>query len=112
MRSPKNLRAQRTLKNAAGRAGVAAGVAAAFIAAGAAWLWIGRGGADALSAAKLTVQPGAAAGWNLLLLTLDTTRADRLGCYGYQAAETLGGRSPVAENLASCCHEAGSLGRD
>jgi len=28
------------------------------------------------------------AGWNLLLVTLDTTRADRLGAYGYAAAET------------------------
>jgi hypothetical protein len=25
---------------------------------------------------------------NLILITLDTTRADRIGCYGYQAAET------------------------
>jgi len=30
----------------------------------------------------------AAAGFNLLLITLDTTRADRLGCYGYEQAET------------------------
>jgi hypothetical protein len=28
------------------------------------------------------------AGRNLLLITLDTTRADRLGCYGYKPAET------------------------
>lgn len=26
--------------------------------------------------------------WDVLLVTLDTTRADRLGCYGYQAADT------------------------
>lgn len=26
--------------------------------------------------------------WNVLLVTLDTTRADRLGCYGYEAART------------------------
>ena len=26
--------------------------------------------------------PGRAAGYNLLLITLDTVRADRLGCYG------------------------------
>ena len=31
---------------------------------------------------------GAAAGWNLLLLTVDTVRADRLGAYGYTARET------------------------
>ena len=29
-----------------------------------------------------------AAGWNLLLVTLDTLRADRLGCYGRADAET------------------------
>jgi arylsulfatase A-like enzyme/Tfp pilus assembly protein PilF len=31
---------------------------------------------------------GSLAGQNLLLITLDTIRADRLGCYGYSAAET------------------------
>src|SRR5262245_8746738 len=33
---------------------------------------------------------------NLLLITLDTTRADRLGCYGYAAAKT-----PVLDALAA-----------
>ena len=32
---------------------------------------------------------------NVLLITLDTTRADRLGCYGYAGAET-----PALDNLA------------
>src|SRR5579872_753280 len=32
---------------------------------------------------------------HLLLITLDTTRADRLGCYGYAA-----GRTPVLDDLA------------
>jgi hypothetical protein len=31
---------------------------------------------------------GAAQGFNLLLITLDTTRADRIGCYGYDRAAT------------------------
>ncbi len=31
---------------------------------------------------------GSASGFNVLLITLDTTRADRLGCYGYSDAET------------------------
>lgn len=31
---------------------------------------------------------GALRGWNLLLISSDTTRADHLGCYGYQAART------------------------
>jgi arylsulfatase A-like enzyme/tetratricopeptide (TPR) repeat protein len=34
-------------------------------------------------------------GANILLVTLDTTRADRLGCYGYAAAET-----PALDGLA------------
>ena len=33
---------------------------------------------------------------NVLLITLDTTRADRLGCYGYEAADT-----PVIDRLAA-----------
>src|SRR5262245_21468946 len=33
---------------------------------------------------------------NVLLVTLDTTRADRLGCYGYSAA-----RTPVLDSLAA-----------
>ncbi|MCP4591160.1 MAG: sulfatase-like hydrolase/transferase [bacterium] len=34
------------------------------------------------------IRPGAAEGFNVLLVTLDTTRADRLGCYGYEHART------------------------
>jgi arylsulfatase A-like enzyme len=34
--------------------------------------------------------------FNVLLVTLDTTRADRLGCYGYTAAHT-----PVLDSLAA-----------
>ncbi len=33
-------------------------------------------------------EPGRSGPTNLLLVTLDTTRADRLGCYGYRAAHT------------------------
>src|SRR6516165_7288162 len=33
---------------------------------------------------------------NLLLITLDTTRADRIGCYGYSQA-----RTPVLDSLAA-----------
>jgi len=42
------------------------------------------------------LQPGAAAGFNVLVLTLDTTRADRLGCYGCDRAET-----PALDALAA-----------
>ncbi|MBM3317777.1 MAG: cell wall anchor protein, partial [Candidatus Eisenbacteria bacterium] len=34
------------------------------------------------------LRPGAAQGFNVLLITLDTTRADHLGCYGYADVET------------------------
>jgi arylsulfatase A-like enzyme len=38
---------------------------------------------------------GAAAGWNVLLLSLDTVRADRLGAYGYSLRDT----SPRIDDL-------------
>jgi arylsulfatase A-like enzyme len=44
----------------------------------------------------LSVPPGAAAGFNVLVVTLDTTRADHLGCYGYARAAT-----PVLDRLAA-----------
>jgi choline-sulfatase len=42
------------------------------------------------------VQPGAAAGFNLLLVTLDTVRSDHLGCYGDAQAVT-----PTIDSLAA-----------
>jgi len=39
-------------------------------------------------ASPLPFETGAAAGRSLVLITLDTTRADRIGCYGYPGAET------------------------
>jgi choline-sulfatase len=41
------------------------------------------------------VHAGDAKGMNVLLVTLDTVRADRLGCYGYEGAET-----PTLDSLA------------
>ena len=35
-----------------------------------------------------SLRSGSAAGYNVLLITLDTTRADHLGCYGCRAADT------------------------
>ena len=43
-----------------------------------------------------TPQAAPGAGWNLLLVTLDTLRADRLGCYGRANAET-----PALDGLAA-----------
>lgn len=42
------------------------------------------------------VRSGDAAGFNVLLITLDTVRWDRLGCYGYELAET-----PTLDALAA-----------
>ncbi|MEA3409899.1 MAG: sulfatase, partial [Candidatus Eisenbacteria bacterium] len=42
------------------------------------------------------VETGEARGFNVLLVTLDTVRADRLGCYGYESAET-----PTLDALAA-----------
>jgi arylsulfatase A-like enzyme/Tfp pilus assembly protein PilF len=60
-------------------------------------LWVGAGlGAVALVAGAATLlvlrqrpaSPLSRPGLNVLLVTLDTTRADRLGCYGYAPART------------------------
>ncbi|HUU84154.1 MAG TPA: sulfatase-like hydrolase/transferase [Phycisphaerae bacterium] len=45
---------------------------------------------------RQVVAPGAAAGFNVLLVTMDTTRRDRLGCYGYKQAVT-----PTIDSLAA-----------
>lgn len=42
------------------------------------------------------VSPGSGAGWNLLLITLDTVRSDHVGCYGHAAA-----RTPTIDGLAA-----------
>lgn len=52
---------------------------------------VGRFGGLAVAGAILLAAPGCAPSTpppNVLLITLDTTRADRLGCYGYDRAET------------------------
>ncbi len=51
--------------------------------------------AAGVSAATPSVPPGAARRPNLLIITLDTTRADHLGCYGDERA-----RTPVLDHLA------------
>ena len=47
-----------------------------------------RDGDGSSSAPALSVCSGRAAGFNVLLVTLDTVRQDHLGCYGYDQAET------------------------
>jgi len=55
----------------------------------------GCSGPDAPSLGDILVS-GQAAGHDVLLVTLDTVRQDRLGCYGYERAET-----PVLDALAA-----------
>jgi arylsulfatase A-like enzyme/lipopolysaccharide biosynthesis regulator YciM len=43
----------------------------------------------------LDVAPGSLAGYNVLVITTDTTRADHIGCYGNRSVET-----PVIDELA------------
>jgi arylsulfatase A-like enzyme/tetratricopeptide (TPR) repeat protein len=43
----------------------------------------------------LDVAPGSLAGYNVLIITTDTTRADHIGCYGNRSVET-----PVIDELA------------
>ena len=65
--------------------------AALLLAGGAAFALFGRGPRSSqIRAGELSslVHPGDAKGFNVLLVTLDTVRADRLGTYGYEAAET------------------------
>lgn len=60
-------------------------------------VWQARSGetARAVDPAEVLV-PGSAKGFNLLFVTLDTTRVDRLGCYGYAQAHT-----PTIDSLAA-----------
>ena len=44
---------------------------------------------------RIPLERGAAAGCNVLVITMDTTRADHIGCYGYRSV-----RTPVIDGLA------------
>ena len=62
---------------------------------------------------RVSRRPHAAAGErgkaprNVLLVTLDTTRADRLGCYGYAGAQ----RGENEQGGNGCCGEPGRRAR-
>lgn len=64
-------------------------IAAGILAVGAGAVFLAFRGATALSGRLPS-------GANLLLITIDTLRADRIGCYGYRQAET-----PVIDRLAA-----------
>src|SRR5437867_4204814 len=76
--------------NGVRRASVRAAVAAAVIAAGALAVWF-------FSLRRpVPIAPGSAAGSNVLLITIDTLRADRVGAYG-----TASGLTPALDRLAA-----------
>ncbi|MGZ7046308.1 MAG: sulfatase-like hydrolase/transferase, partial [Candidatus Aminicenantales bacterium] len=69
------------------------------------WLVLGRGGGEGRRVAKLWAQRGVKKP-NIILVTMDTTRADHLGCYGYPNVRTpnldaLAGRGVVFEQAAT-----------
>ncbi len=66
-------------------------VVAGLVASGALAFWTSRWTTD-----ETSLKTGAARGFHVLLVTLDTTRADRLGCYGHATAST-----PNLDALAS-----------
>ena len=74
---------------------VAGGVAAALVLAGGGYVWWAPSSpGDKELPEELAL--GAATGFNVLLVTLDTTRADHIGCYGHRNAQT-----PAIDRLAA-----------
>ena len=57
--------------------------------------WLPRKEAQYISDLKKSIKPLQVSELNILFFTLDTTRADHLGCYGYKGIET-----PVIDRLA------------
>ncbi|MFN0151366.1 MAG: sulfatase-like hydrolase/transferase [bacterium] len=83
---PKSASQRRSQSRSKRAIGVAAG-GALLVALAIAMLAQKRGG-EKFADLPSVVQPGAAAGYNLLFISLDTVRRDHLGTYGYAAAET------------------------
>lgn len=77
------------------RRGLIGGVIAAVLVVAGAWFYYVRPGVAGNLPPSLPVSPGAAAGYNVVLITLDTLRADHLGCYGYAGVQT-----PELDSLA------------
>lgn len=59
------------------------------------WLSSILGALTLIACAENADRPPVATGPNVLLVTLDTTRADRIGCYGYETAQT-----PAIDSIA------------
>ncbi len=59
-------------------------------------LWVGLSDKGDTEIAPIALSPGKLRDFNLLLVSIDTLRADRVGCYGHAAAET-----PTLDALAA-----------
>ncbi len=65
------------------------------------WIDVGSGAItgeimpELVACERIELEPAALRGWNVLLITTDTTRADHLACYGNRGIET-----PVLDELA------------
>ena len=57
---------------------------------------VSKWGGERGTSGPLGVAPGVLAGWNVLLVSIDTLRADRVGCYGHAEAAT-----PTLDALAA-----------
>ena len=74
---------------------IAIGLLASVVLMGAAWWWFAGRPAHSASGVDLGRAAAGSTRLNLLVITLDTTRADRIGAYGYQNIET-----PIIDRLA------------
>ncbi|MCO6436640.1 MAG: sulfatase-like hydrolase/transferase [Phycisphaerae bacterium] len=77
------------------RAGIVLALVVLAGALGAGYWLVSRSGGGVREGVPSALRSGAARGFNVLLVSLDTTRADHIGCYGYSAAKT-----PVLDGLA------------
>ncbi len=57
-------------------------------------VWYGRSGRE-VEVDRIELDPGSLAGWNVLLVSMDTVRHDRVHCYGRQQIDT-----PTLDRLA------------
>jgi hypothetical protein len=85
-----------TKKAGKSRFALVAAVAAAVLALALALFWLVRTPAEPRSAVRRLWKERGVEKPNVVLITLDTTRADHLGCYGYAPAKT-----PTIDALAA-----------
>ena len=83
-------------ERAAGRGKIIGALVVVILGAALAAYYFGRSEGGRNLAPAIAVSPGSATGYRVVLFTLDTLRADHVGCYGYKGVET-----PVLDALAA-----------